>query len=356
MKILSSYQLFYEGDDLYQDMLSAIAGAQQSILMETYLFAGYPGWDFAKALANKAKQGLEIKIVIDAAGALLYRSHKLIRYLKKHKVKVHLFHRWSWRQPFRYNKRNHRKLLIIDETFMYIGGFNIHDASSQRYYGDKRWLDCHIRFVSPLVETGKGLFINAWRGTEKMQKHYRLGEVLHLQDNENALVPKNLRETFNALWPGAQQYIYLTTPYLVPDRVTQRALIAAATRGIDVRILVPAQGNHKIVAWAARAAYAKLLHHGVRIFEYMPRMLHAKTFVMDDTWASIGSANMDYRSFFLNYELNLFTRHRDICQTLKQHFQDNCQHAREVCKVNWPNRPWSAKVTELIGWFARRWL
>lgn len=356
MLALEHYDIFTEGDTLYQAMLTAIGAAQKTICLESYIFGEDIGWEFAKALTQKAKEGIKVQLVIDAAGIFFYRTGKLLKFIEKNGVQLELFHRWTWKNPLRYNRRNHRKLLIVDNQKIFLGGFNIHNASSKRFSGEARWLDCHITFKDILTTEANKIFNAAWQGYADEKEDYDPNTILKLLPEENHLVPKHLRDIYTHLWPKAKRYIYLITPYLVPDRMTQRALMSAASRGIDVKILVPSQGNHKLTAWAARAAYANLLHNGVRLYEYTPRMLHAKVFIMDDTWSSIGSANMDYRSFFLNYELNLFTRTKTVCTTLRENFESYITDADEVLSVKWPSRHWSKKLTELIGWFARRWL
>ena len=148
----------------------------------------------------------------------------------------------------------------------------------------------------------------------------------------------------------------MTTPYFVPDHRTQHRLIEAAHRDVEVRLLVPAKSDVPLARWAARASYAALLHAGVRIFEYRPRMLHAKTAVVDGSWATIGTANLDYRSFFLNYELNLVSRNLDLCRRLQAQFDEDLAQSRQITAVSWPQRPSTERLLEAVGWMARRWL
>ena len=121
-------------------------------------------------------------------------------------------------------------------------------------------------------------------------------------------------------------------------------------------LLVPAKSDVPIAQWAARAAYAGLLGGGVRIYEYMPRMLHAKTVVIDGNWGTIGTANLDYRSFFLNQELTLVSRDAALCASLEAQFLQDLEQADEILAVNWPRRRWQGRVLEMVGWLARRWL
>jgi cardiolipin synthase len=154
----------------------------------------------------------------------------------------------------------------------------------------------------------------------------------------------------------AHERIWLTTPYFVPDSRTQEHLCAASARDVDVRILVAGKSDVKLVQWAGRAAYSQLLRAGVRVFEYQPRILHAKTLLVDNDWSTIGTANFDYRSFFINYELNLVSRSPRLNSELAALFRSDLLAAREVRQRSWAARPLSGHFAELIGWSARHWL
>jgi cardiolipin synthase len=136
----------------------------------------------------------------------------------------------------------------------------------------------------------------------------------------------------------------------------QRELCAAARRGVDVRVLVAGKNDVRLVQWAARAAYALLLREGVRLFEYQPRTLHAKSLLVDDDWGTIGTANFDYRSFFINYELNLVARSKRLNAALTDLFETDLRVSREVLEQPWATRPVLGRAAELVGWTVRRWL
>jgi len=165
-----------------------------------------------------------------------------------------------------------------------------------------------------------------------------------------------LRCAFTERFAAARKRIWLTTPYFVPDSRSQKALCAAAQRGIDVRVLLPAHSDGLLTRWAGHAAYSRLLAAGVRIWEYLPRVLHAKTVLVDQDWATIGTANFDYRRFFLNDELNLLVEQAEFNELMAAQFERDLCHAREVTSGVWGRRGWRALVAEAIGWWARRWL
>jgi len=351
-----SFELFIEGDILYDAMLESIALAQERIQLESYIFADDEiGWQFAEALAARAKAGVGVQVHLDAAGSLFPGSRRLERYLRGEGVDLRRFHRWDWRHPQRYNRRNHRKLLVVDERDAYLGGFNIHRHNSRRLYGEQRWRDTHVRLRGELVSQARRHFESFWNGIRRWTPPRPLPRDV-LLPNYSRRGRRLLRRTLAQLISDARRSVYLTTPYFVPDRRTQRLLMAAARRGVDVRILVPRKNDVRLAHWAARAAYETLLVNGVRIFEYLPRVLHAKTAVADGAHATVGTANFDYRSFFLNYELNLFTRDTLLCSRLQEQFLADLREAEEIRVEKWRRRFWGGKVLELVGWAARRWL
>jgi len=349
--------MFIEGDDLYQTMLNEISTAQSSIQLESYIFAyDEIGERFIDALIERAHAGINVQVHLDAAGSMFFRNGHKFQQLRKKNIQLHWFHRWRWRKPFQYNRRNHRKLLVIDNKVAFVGGFNIHSESSCLISGEQRWRDTHLRIAGPLATHASELFSHFWEGQHRWLPP-------SLTDANSQLIPNNthkhqfhLRNMLEAMFTGAEKSIFLTTPYFVPDRNTQQLLQSAANRGIDVRLLVPRKNDIKIARWAANAAYDGLLGSGVRVFEYLPRMLHSKTIIIDGNYATLGTANLDYRSFFLNFELNLFSRNPALCQQLQTQFLSDLEESEEIHLHKWKYRFWGDKALELIGWLARRWL
>lgn len=350
------FELFTEGDDLYRAMLADIAGAGQSVDLESYIFADDDiGRRFAEALAERARAGIRVRVHLDAAGSLFWVSRRLKTYLRQQGVEVRWFHRWSWRRPWRYNRRNHRKLLVIDNHRAYLGGFNIHRENSCALYGEKRWRDTHVAMQGGLAQDAGRLFDAFWRGHRRWLPDSTLSESI-LVHNHTRTCRHRLRCIYSDAFTSARSRIYLTTPYFVPDHHTQQGLKAAARRRVDVRLLVPGKSDVRITQWAARAAYANLLAAGVRIYEYQPRVLHAKTVAVDGEWAMLGTANLDYRSLFVNYELNLVTRDPDLSSELEQQFLEDLDDSAPILSTRWGKRGWSARLSEAVAWMARRWL
>ena len=351
-------RLYHEGDAYYDALHADLAQAQQEIRWECYILASDEvGMPLLQTLMARSRAGCRVQLRIDAFGSHDVFDERLQQALTDSGIELSWCRRWSWRQPLTYHRRNHRKLVVIDQRCFYLGGYNLHRESSRRSVGEKRWRDTHLRVSGALVEDATRAF-EAYGSPRRWWRRWRqrrtgLGYLLpNLGLRRRFLLYRLYRRRINA----ARQRVWVTTPYFVPPTPLQRVLVKAAKRGVDVRVLVPRRIDIELVQWASRAAYARLLRGGVRVFEYLPRMLHAKVLQVDADWATVGTANMDYRSLFINDELVLVLREPDACAALADQFVADLELAEEVNGSGWSRRPWLAWLAELIGWWARRWL
>ena len=347
--------IFVEGDELYDAMLVDIGAARRRILIETYIFReDHIGKTFLSALCQAAERGVVVAMRVDAFGSKGLLSAKALYSLRQSGVEFKWSRRWTWRHPFRYNRRNHRKLLIVDGRVAYLGGFNIGDESSFTHFGAERWRDTHIRLIGPIIERAALLFRDFADDRQCRQLEWK-GESL-LMPNYGLACRYRLRCFLHESFSAAKRRIWLTNPYFVPDRRTQKHLMAAARRGVDVKLILPGKSDVPIARWAARASYANLLKAGVKIYEYGNRFLHAKTALIDEGWSTIGTSNLDYRSFFVNYELNLFSRSASINQELSAIFSNDLLRSTSISRTSWSKRSRLDYIFEFIGWVGRRWL
>ena len=238
----------------------------------------------------------------------------------------------------------------------FLGGFNIHRENSRRHYGEHRWRDTHVAFTGPLARQAHEAFRAMW-----LERAWSPGPEAEppsavVLPNKSADCQHRLRCIFAAMFGSARERIDLTTPYFVPDEVTQKALVAAADRGVEVRLLVPQKGDTPPVRWIARRVYAPLIHRGVRVFGYRPRLLHAKTVSVDGDWVTIGTANLDYRSLFLNHELNLCARDPALAQGLEAQFEADLTEAKELDPAADAPDAVTERLLAPLAWGARRWL
>jgi len=350
-------RLYIDGDELYDAMLESIATASQRIQLESYIFADDAvGQRFIKALTERSRAGINVQVHIDAAGSMFFMSRHLKHKLREAGIRLRWFHKWHWRFPLRYNRRNHRKLLVVDEQIAYVGGFNIHNESSKVISGKRHWRDTHVRFTGALAAQAAQLFDRFWQGERHWMPVSLPGASSELLPNYSRQCRQQLRCVFSDMFDRAKQSIYLSTPYFVPDRRTRKLLSSIARRGVDVRLLVPRESDVLLARWASQAVYTELLKSGVKIYEYLPRLLHAKTIVVDANYATVGTANIDYRSYFVNYELNLFTRDTLICKQLYKQFMLDLESSEEIKIIQWSKRIWITHLFEMLGWFVRKLL
>jgi len=351
-------QLYDSGDAFYAALLRDLSQALAHVRLESYIFASDEvGRPIVNALMACARRGCTVQLRIDSFGSHDVFDAALERDLLAEGVELEWCRRWSWRRPWAYQRRNHRKLAVIDERCFYLGGYNIHRECSEEIVGRRHWRDTQVRVSGPLVTHAINAF-DAYQSSRRWWRHTRQRPRL-----SNYLMPNlGLRRRFvlyrlyRRRMLEARKRLWVTTPYFVPPAPLQRALVKAAGRGVDVRVLVPKRIDIGVVQWASRAAYARLLRGGVRVYEYLPRMLHAKVLQIDDDWATVGTANMDYRSLFINDELVLVLNDRPVCAALAQQFNSDLQQSEEVYGSRWSERPWLSWVAELIGWCLRRWL
>lgn len=362
--VCAHHTLFVDGDALYDAMLADIAAAQSTLRMESYIFAADRiGTRFIDALIDRARAGVSVRLHVDAMGSLIELDAASETRLIEGGVRVRHWHRWRWQRPWRIQRRNHRKLLVIDAQVAYLGGFNIEEKCARSVVGEDCWRDTHVRMSGAIASQAADAFDIASQAADAFDAGARHA-VYRPQARDGAtLIPNRglrgrllLHRLLRRRFGDARERILLTTPYFVPDSLTQRALLRAARRGVRVSVLVPAKADWRVVQWAGRAAYARLLAAGVEIWEYQPRMLHAKTIVIDGNWSTVGTANLDYRSLFINDELNAVFETRAMADALAAQFAQDLSESTQVCPNRWSQRPWIAWFAETIGWLARRWL
>ncbi len=348
--------LYTEGDDLYAAMLDAIDHARDRIDMETYIFtADEIGRPFAEHLSVRAKEGLRVRLIVDAWGSFRGFPRSLERSLRQAGVQVRRFHRWRWLDPLRYNRRDHRKLLVVDRGEAFLGGYNIHRECSHAVYGERRWRDSHVRIAGPLAVEAADLFDAFWRG-DPLAPVSRRDSSSVLLSNHTRACRLRLYCTLRDLFAGARKSLELTTPYFVPSHAIRIGLQKAAARGVLTRLLVPRVSDVPLAQWAARSIYGEMINAGVHVYEYQPRFLHAKTVISDNEYALLGTANLDYRSLFLNHELVLASRDPCLAHALHGQFEVDLSEAKEVCPGRWKHRRWSGRLAEELAWGLRRWL
>jgi cardiolipin synthase len=342
------------GTDLFDDMLAAIEGAQRQILLETYIWkADEVGQRFKTALEAAAERGVEVYLIYDAFANLVV-SPRFKRFPAPIKVLRYPVYAAGWR-PFdlrRYG-RDHRKILVVDDSVGFVGGFNIGAAYATE------WRDTHVRITGPGVWDLKRAFADFWN----LNRRRRLGssERPLLLETASAWEPTiRFHRNVPRLWmfpiramyieaiARASKNVWLTTAYFLPDPDFAEALTAAARRGVDVRLLIPAKSNHVVSDWISRGYFSQLLDAGVKVLRYRDAMVHAKTATIDGTWSTVGTANIDRLSLTGNYEINVEIIDPRLAASLEEVFRVDESNCLELTKAEWEARDMYRRFTEFV--------
>ena len=355
---LSATPTFYfEGKDFYAALHGAIADARFRIDLEMYIFeSDEVGWEFAKQLSRKAQQGVEVRVCYDSIGCQ-GTDEGLFLLMAENGVRLKEYNP-TFPLPRNLRRRNHRKVMIVDDRIGFLGGFNLMAVD---------WRDTGVSLTEPrLVQELKYQFDLVWQN-KKLRMHVlarRKWKRRSLRSPaELQLVPSFglrrfslIRHEYLRAIVQARERIDITNSYFVPDLGILRALRKAARRGRQVRILTAGKSDVPVAKCASEAIFSKLLRAGARIFEYQPTILHAKSAVIDGRWFTVGTANIDHLSFFHNLEINLFGVDLDSAEVLSQRFDRDLADSREILLEEWKQRPRWKKIREKLCYFFRAWM
>ncbi len=356
-------EVLKNGEHFYAAELKAIAEANESIHLEAYIFhRGRVTADFVNALAERARAGVRVKVVVDAIGSLTTRNSYF-------KPLLDAGGKMEWYQPLRpatfkrWNNRTHRKLLIVDGKVAFCGGADIADEWLYGHGDEKPWRDTVFEFRGDVVSGLQSTFAENW--LESSGEILVDGDYFPLtrarekrdDDKSSALVvnstPSAARGTrahilYQTLLAYAQKTVHITTPYFLPDRSTLAEIVKAVKqRRVKVVVLVPGRhADHLFTRVSSRRLYGDLLKAGAEIYEHQPAMIHAKTMVIDGVWSVVGSSNFDNRSFGLNDEVNVAVRGEGLAGRLEEDFKEDLSQSRRVTYEEWSRRPLREKVME----------
>ncbi|MFC0271973.1 cardiolipin synthase [Metabacillus herbersteinensis] len=346
------------GIETFQHIFEEIHKAENHIHLEYYIVRhDAVGQQLKNALIKKAKEGVEVRFLYDAVGSWKL-SKEYIKELKLSGIEMIPF--LPVRLPFFNNKinfRNHRKIIVIDGTVGFVGGLNVGDEylGKDKYFGF--WRDTHLLIRGEAVRTLQMIFLQDWyymTDTKLLSEKY-LSPQLKLAESAGGVQliaggPDNkweiIKHLFFSMIISAKKSIWIASPYFVPDEDILSALKVAALSGIDVRLLVPNRPDKKIVYYASRSYFPELLETGVKVYEYENGFLHSKIILVDHELASIGTANMDMRSFHLNFEVNAFLYRTSSTQKLVEEFILDIEHSHEILLEEFTKRPFHKKLYE----------
>jgi cardiolipin synthase len=351
------------GDQIFPAMLKAIREAKQTIDFETYIYwSGDIGRQFTEALAERARAGVKVNVMLDWIGSMKITDAEMDA-MRSAGVQLYRYHKPVWWKLARLNNRTHRKLLIVDGRIGFTGGVGIADKWGGHAQDPNHWRDTHFRVEGPVVGQMQAVFNDNWtQATGQVLDGDTYFPPLKPQGNSPAQMfsssPTGGSESMHLMYlmaiTAARHSIHLSNSYFVPDKLAVRALIAAARRGVEVRIIVPgAHIDSDVVRAASHSLWGDLLKAGVKIAEYQPTMFHVKALVVDSLLVSVGSTNFDNRSFILNDEANLNVLDAAFAKQQEAIFEDDWKHARPYSLQKWEERSYADKLADqaadLIG-------
>lgn len=356
-------EVFANGEHYYPAELEAIRGATESVHLEAYIFQkGRVAREFVEALTERARSGVEVRLVSDAIGSFTTWDSYL-KPLTEAGGRVAWYNPLRWYALAHFNNRTHRELLVVDGRIAFTGGAGI--ADHWRYppkEGQPRWRDSMFRVEGEAVAHLQATFAENWLEASgeilSGAKYFPVcdtaeGDTPSLVVNSSPSAGRSTRARilFQMLLAAARESILITTPYFLPDRSVREELVRAITeRGVRVRIIVPGKGSdHALTRNSSRRLYGDLLRAGAQIYEYQPTMIHCKTLVIDGAWSVVGTTNFDNRSFGINDEVNLAGFDKELAARISEDFQSDVAESRLVTYEDWKRRSVFERAYEIFG-------
>lgn len=343
------------GDDFLQPLLEALRGAERYIFLEYFIITPGEFWDSVlEILKEKAAQGVDVRVIYDDFGCMYTLPSHYDRELEESGVKCVVFNRFIPVVSALLNNRDHRKICCVDGKVAFTGGVNLADEYINRRVRFGHWKDSAIRLEGPGCWSMAVMFLTMWGFITQ-----RWEELEDFRPKDVPAFPGSgwvqpytdcpwdsepVGETvYLGLIGNAQRYIYIMTPYLIIDETMNTALVSAAKSGVDVRIMTPHIPDKKTVFQLTRAHYEPLIRGGVKIYEYTPGFIHAKSFAVDDRFGTVGSVNLDYRSLFLHFENGVLLMDNPVVKDIKADFLKTLEQCRpytlaDCQKVRFPVR------------------
>lgn len=357
----NTVDIYFRGLDAFRAMEQAAAEARREILIESYILKDdRAGQLLLRSLKSAAARGIEVRVVADALGSSTTKA-QFWKELEAAGVEVRLFHplfTHLWYQPF----RDHRKLFVIDREIAFTGGMNIGEEYGSPFNKPgETWRDTHARVVGPAAWEMSVVFSEGWThaGGDSFEidplpadKIEAPGARILVLDSRPNRGQAESASALAAITGAAKRYLWITNAYFAPGRRAVGLLRDAVKRGVDVRLLVPGKTDVPIVRRAGHGYYKSLLRRGIRIFEYQPAILHAKTLVADDYVSVVGSTNLDYRSFIFNAECDLVILDGVTAEKMAAAFRKDMESSVEITTEDWKKR----SVRKRIGDRLARWL
>lgn len=350
--------VLWNGEEKFPMLIEDLKAAKHHIHLEYYIWRDDNiGMEVIDILCSKAEEGVSVKMIFDAVGSKI--SAKVKRKMRKSGVLFEAF------MPVRFprftgkmNYRDHRKIVVIDGNVGYVGGINISDNYINKDGDEGYWRDTHLRIEGESVKPLQILFLTTWDFVSKpdLKVHKDLfpeTEIAHKTMVQIAASGPdtdwaNIMEAIFTAITNAEKYIYITTPYFIPNDEILAALQIASKSGLDVKIILPKKSDSFIAENATNSYIDDLLRADIKVYQYTRGFIHTKSLVVDDVFCTVGTANLDYRSFNINFEVNALIYDETTSATLKSHFLNDLKYAELLDKDQWKNRPRFNRVSESV--------
>ncbi len=349
-------KLFYDGATTFDEIKAALRSARHHIHMEYYIIEDDNlGWEIAEILIEKAREGVEVRVIYDDVGSWGL-GRKYLRALRKEGVDIHCFMKvvFPWLTS-KINYRNHRKIVVVDGKVGFTGGINIAD----RYiHGTSlgAWRDTHMMLEGEGVAMLQSVFVTDWyfvtgKRLTPQNKYFPRTSVpeehlLQIASSGPDSDWASIMQAFFAAITKAQHHIYISSPYFLPNEAILTAIKVAALSGVDVRILIPRKSDSKVVYWASRSYIGELMDAKVKVYLYKAGFNHSKLIMIDGVFSSVGTANMDVRSFEDNFEVTAIMYDKGITGELEESFMNDLEKSMLISQSFWESRPLSFKIYE----------
>ncbi|RNE64188.1 phospholipase D-like domain-containing protein [Cryobacterium tepidiphilum] len=348
-------RLYTFGEDLYRDMLHEIETAEHLVLLETYIWKNDEvGQKFLDAVNGAARRGVDVYVIYDGFANLVVPPAFYDFHPSVHVLRFPVFRASILFTNVRGTGFDHRKVLVVDDRVGFVGGYNIGSLYATQ------WRDTHLKIMGPSVWDLRQAFANMWNSNRKTGWGRATRAILpeisanfwepRIRAVNN--IPSNLvfptRGVYLDAINRASRHIFITTPYFIPDQQILDAILAAARRGVDVRVLIPETSNHVLADWLSRGFYTDLLKADVSLLLYENAMIHAKTATIDGEWSIVGTANLDRLSLTGNYEIGMEIYDTDLAGDLERIFEIDSSNCRELTLKEWGSRHVAARFSEAV--------
>ncbi len=356
-------RLFFSGDEYYADLIKGIKEAQSSIFFEFYIFSKSQIGDlFCDALCEASDRGVSVSVLLDGIGSLSFINAYEDK-MKKHRIEVHFYRTIPWdlrthtsesanpirrllNRLYRLNHGTHRKYCLIDTKHLWAGSYNICDEHSERIMGVDAWRDVGVYVEGHQVALAKKAFLRSFSSRSELKKIPLKGEGLILL-NQTRSLKRSVRTAQYRRLLSAKSRIWIQTPYFAPLARVLRLLLKKQREGLDVRIIVPKRSDVWVSKWISYTYLFQLARKGVKVYEFEPRFLHSKVFLIDE-WICIGSTNLNHRSFLHDLEMDIVLTDADVQDQMVQQLEKDMTQSTPLNRDIWTAFPWWKRILSRI--------